>query len=121
MSQTDHDLCIQVLEKYVSETPQLKLIEKHYGGEQGPNFLAEDTEKGCLIYVEVELDAKKAERHAKKALELFRKHQKPVYVWVVASSEKWAYSRDKTGIGDYIQKLKKDEEVYFMGRISPSP
>lgn len=62
MSQTDHDLCIQVLEEYVSEAPQLKLIEKHYGGEQGPNFLAEDAEKGCLIYVEVELDAKDAKK-----------------------------------------------------------
>jgi hypothetical protein len=114
---------VQILKKYVADHPeQFQLIESHVGGEKGPNFVAEDLQHKAIIYIEVELDAKdskKARAFAKRAIELHKTYNKPVLLWMVASSDKWITTKDRTGVKDHLEKIGKEENVRIMKRISP--
>lgn len=123
---TDHDICIHVLKRFVEKRPErYRLIEFHTGGEPGPNFLAEDLKDGVIVYAEVELDAKqtdKARRIARRARRLVERYGKPVYLAMVASSEKWVTTRkgkrEGTGVRDFLEDVVRNGEVR-VERISP--
>jgi hypothetical protein len=122
MRRTDHDLCIFVLKKFVEDNPKrYRLIEFHTSGEPGPNFLAKDFEENIIIYAEVELDAKqtdKAKRIAKRARQYTSQYGRPVLLAMVASSEKWVSTKDRTGVKDFLEDLVRQGKVQVI-RVSP--
>ena len=120
MKQTDHNRCIYIIHKYMLEHPQIFSVKDApcYGFEKGPDLIAHNLCMDVIDYIEVELDAtnsKKFARIAERANNLVSKHNKPVRLWLVSSSDKWIL-----GIRKEIQKLgEKSENRISIRRISP--
>lgn len=74
-------------------TPSYGVTKSH-----GADLVAENKCMNVIEHIEVELDAtSKAEflRIAHKAKELYEKYQKPIRLWLVASSDKWVKGVEK--------------------------
>lgn len=120
MMRTDHDKCLYILHKYMIEHPQVFQVDQppSYGIKPGYDLVARNLCMNVIEYIEVELDAtdtKKFKRIAEKGKDLYIKHNKPVRLWMVSTSDKWIRGVRKaiTGLGDpYSKKIT-------VQRISP--
>jgi hypothetical protein len=94
-------------------TPSYGIAKTH-----GPDLVAKNKCMDVIEYVEVELDATSSsefKKIAQKAKGLFKKYEKPVRLWLIASSDKWVKGVKK----ELHSELGKQTSKILVKRISP--
>lgn len=108
MFETDHDLALYEIHKYMLSEPEVFEIlqQPSYGTRRGEDLIARNKCLNVLEYVEVELDAtesEKATRMAEKAVGLFHEYKIPIRMWMVSGSNKWVKM-----IREKLRELEKE-------------